>query len=75
MKPFDLEELTARIYALARRNARHAQNDIHVGSSYSSLPQRTVKRDGETIIDGKRIRPLILFSKVTKTSYYPVNKF
>ena len=31
VKPFDLEELTARIYALARRNARHAQNDIHVG--------------------------------------------
>lgn len=29
VKPFDLEELTARIYALARRNARHAQNDIH----------------------------------------------
>ena len=26
VKPFDLEELTARIYALARRNARHAQN-------------------------------------------------
>ena len=23
VKPFDLEELTARIYALARRNARH----------------------------------------------------
>ena len=39
VKPFDLEELTARIYALARRNARHAQNDIHVGPpvSYTHL--------------------------------------
>ena len=49
VKPFDLEELTARIYALARRNARHAQNDIHVGPLTINVPQRTVKRDGETI--------------------------
>ena len=49
VKPFDLEELTARIYALARRNARHAQNDIKVGPLTINVPQRTVKRDGEAI--------------------------
>ena len=31
VKPFDLEELTARIYALARRNARHAQMILRLG--------------------------------------------
>lgn len=30
-------------------NARHAQNDIHVGPLTINVPQRTVKRDGETI--------------------------
>ncbi|WP_251423945.1 response regulator transcription factor [Veillonella agrestimuris] len=49
VKPFDLEELTARIYALARRNTRHAQNDIKVGPLTINVPQRTVKRDGETL--------------------------
>lgn len=49
VKPFDLEELTARIYALARRNTRHAQNDIKVGPLTINVPQRTVKRDGEAI--------------------------
>ena len=34
---------------MARRNARHAQNDIHVGPLTINVPQRTVKRDGETI--------------------------
>ena len=49
VKPFELEELTARIYALARRSASHAQNDITVGPLIINVPQRSVKRDGVPI--------------------------
>ena len=75
VKPFDLEELTARIYALARRNARHAQNDIHVGPLTINVPQRTVKRDGETITLTAKEFDLLFYLASNEISYCPVNKF
>ena len=49
VKPFEFEELIARIYALARRGANHAQNDLIVGPLVINVPQRSVKRDGVAV--------------------------
>ncbi len=74
VKPFDLEELTARIYALARRNARHAQNDIHVGPLTINVPQRTVKRDGETITLTAKEFDLLYYLASNENIVLSVNK-
>lgn len=49
VKPFEFEELIARIYALARRSNNHAQNDLIVGPITINSQSRTVYRDGHPI--------------------------
>lgn len=45
-KPFEFEELIARIYALGRRSAGAASNDLVVGPVTINVASRTVKVNG-----------------------------
>lgn len=49
VKPFDLEELTARIRAVARRRNIVASEPVTVGGLMIDTTARQVSRDGETI--------------------------
>ncbi|MFT4175812.1 MAG: response regulator transcription factor [Luteolibacter sp.] len=48
-KPFDLEELLARVRALIRRSSGHASNLIHIGEITIDTAARTVISEGQTI--------------------------
>ncbi len=49
LKPFDVEELKARIRALARRNQGSALPDIQIGELHIDPSSKVVTRGGETI--------------------------
>lgn len=49
VKPFDLEELLARLRALIRRSVRHAQPQITIGDVLVDTAPRTVTKSGETV--------------------------
>lgn len=49
VKPFDLEELLARLRALIRRSVHHARPQIAIGDVVVDTAPRTVTKSGETI--------------------------
>ncbi|MDY3982488.1 MAG: response regulator transcription factor [Veillonellaceae bacterium] len=49
VKPFESDELVARLYALARRSNNQAQNDLIAGPLTINRKSRTVIRDGQEI--------------------------
>ena len=49
VKPFESDELVARLYALARRSNNQAQNDLIGGPLTINRKSRTVIRDGQEI--------------------------
>ncbi len=49
VKPFDLEELLARLRALIRRAARKAESRIELGDIVIDIAARTVSRKGEPV--------------------------
>ena len=49
VKPFDLEELLARLRALIRRSASQAQSRLEIGEITIDTAARTVSRQGEAI--------------------------
>ena len=49
VKPFESDELVARLYALARRSNNPAQNDLIAGPLTINRKSRTVIRDGQEI--------------------------
>lgn len=50
VKPFEFEELIARIYALARRSKNQASEDLIAGPLTINRQSRTVYRDGVEIV-------------------------
>lgn len=48
-KPFDKEELVARIHAIIRRSKGHAESVIHTGKLKINLDAKTVETDGRII--------------------------
>ncbi|HUF87209.1 MAG TPA: response regulator transcription factor [Thermohalobaculum sp.] len=62
-KPFDREELIARILAIVRRSKGHAQSVIHTGRISVNLDAKTVEADGRPIhLTGKEYQMLELLS-------------
>ncbi len=49
VKPFEFEELLARVYALTRRSNNHAQNDLCIGPVTINSQSRTVTLNGESL--------------------------
>jgi len=49
VKPFDLDELLARLRALIRRSARQAQSRLEIGDVVVDTAARTVTRSGQPI--------------------------
>lgn len=49
IKPFDLDEIKARIHTVCRRSAEIAVQDIVIGDLTICLSQHSVSRDGTTI--------------------------
>lgn len=49
VKPFDLDELAARIRSALRRSAGRPEPDLVLGDVSVNLAQRTVLRDGHTV--------------------------
>jgi two-component system OmpR family response regulator len=49
VKPFDIDEVLARLRALIRRAASEAQPRLHLGQVLIDLTARTVERDGEPV--------------------------
>lgn len=50
VKPFEFEELIARLYALSRRSNNQAQEDLVVGPLTINRQSRSVARDGQPIL-------------------------
>ena len=62
-KPFNKEELIARIQAIVRRSAGHAQSIIETGKLTVNLDARTVEVDGQSVhLTGKEYGILELLS-------------
>jgi two-component system OmpR family response regulator len=76
VKPFDLDELLARIRALIRRAASQAQAQIKIGEVVIDLASRTVKQKDEVIALTAREYALVEFlalhrgKLVTRTTLY-----
>jgi two-component system OmpR family response regulator len=76
VKPFDLDELLARLRALIRRSASQAQCLIEIGDVVIDTAARTVKRGNETVILTAREYSLVEFlalhrgKVVTRTMLY-----
>lgn len=49
VKPFDLDELIARVHALTRRKSGRAQSEICLGGLYLDALKREVRLDGELL--------------------------
>ena len=64
LKPFDLSELLARVRALIRRSAGHAQSAIEVGPVVIDTAARTVKRNGQAVALTAREYALLEFLAV-----------
>ena len=62
-KPFNREELIARIHAIVRRSKGHAQSIIHTGKIAVNLDAKTVEADGHPVhLTGKEYQMLELLS-------------
>lgn len=62
-KPFNREELIARIHAIIRRSKGHAQSIIRTGRISVNLDTKTVEVDGSTVhLTGKEYQMLELLS-------------
>ncbi|HMP81986.1 MAG TPA: response regulator transcription factor [Verrucomicrobiota bacterium] len=76
VKPFDLEELFARLRALIRRSANKTTNVIEVGDVAIDTAARNVKRDGTSVELTAREYALVEFMAlhrgkvVTRTELY-----
>jgi len=73
VKPFDLDELAARIRSALRRSAGRAEPEIAVGGVRINLAQRRVSRDSEpvtlsareyAIVEALALRPGAILSRV-----------
>ncbi len=76
VKPFDLDELLARLRALIRRSASQPQSRLEFGPVVIDMAARTVKRDGEMVTLTAREYALVEFlalhhgKVVTRTMLY-----
>jgi two-component system OmpR family response regulator len=76
VKPFDLDELLARVRALIRRSANEAQASIQLGKVSIDTAARIVSRDGEPVVLTAREYALLEFlalhrgKVVTRTELY-----
>jgi two-component system OmpR family response regulator len=76
VKPFDLDELAARLRALIRRTTGHATTRIEIGKVAIDTASRTVIRDGELVELTPREYGLLEFlalhrgEVVTRTALY-----
>jgi two-component system OmpR family response regulator len=76
VKPFELEELLARLRALIRRSASQAQSRLEIGDVIIDTAARTVSRGGEAITLTAREYALLEFlalhrgKLVTRTMLY-----
>lgn len=62
-KPFNREELVARIHAIVRRSKGHAQSIIHTGKIAVNLDAKTVEANGHPVhLTGKEYQMLELLS-------------
>ena len=62
-KPFNRDELVARIHAIIRRSKGHAQSVIHTGKIAVNLDAKTVEVDGHPVhLTGKEYQMLELLS-------------
>ena len=62
-KPFNREELVARIHAVVRRSKGHAQSTIRTGDIVVNLDRKTVEVGGERVhLTGKEYQMLELLS-------------
>ena len=50
VKPFEFEELIARIYALSRRSYNHAHNDLEAGPLTINSQSRTATLHGQELV-------------------------
>jgi two-component system, OmpR family, response regulator len=76
VKPFDLDELLARLRALIRRSATQAEPRLQIGDVCIDMPARTVSLRGEPVILTAREYALLEFlalhqgKVVTRTMLY-----
>jgi len=76
VKPFDLDELLARLRALIRRSADQTQSRLEIGGVVIDMASRTVLRQGEAITLTAREYALVEFlglhrgKLVTRTMLY-----
>ena len=76
IKPFDLDELLARLRALIRRSASQAESHLQVGDVRIDMPARTVTLHGEPVTLTAREYALLEFlalhqgKVVTRTMLY-----
>ena len=76
VKPFDLDELLARLRALIRRSASQAQSRLEIGDVVIDTAARTVSRGGEAVVLTAREYSLVEFlalhrgKVVTRTMLY-----
>jgi two-component system OmpR family response regulator len=76
VKPFDLDELLARLRALIRRSASQAQNRLEIGEVVIDTGARSVVREGEPVTLTAREYSLLEFlavhrgKLVTRTMLY-----
>ena len=76
VKPFDLDELLARLRALIRRSADQTQSRLEIGGVVIDMAARTVARNGEPIVLTAREYALLEFlalhrgKLVTRTMLY-----
>ncbi len=76
VKPFDVQELLARVRALIRRAASHAQSKLEIGDVLIDMAARTVVRAGQEVVLTAREYSLVEFlalhrgEVVTRTMLY-----
>jgi two-component system OmpR family response regulator len=76
VKPFDLDELLARLRALIRRSASQTQSCIELGEVAIDIASRTISRRGEAVVLTAREYALVEFlalhrgKLVTRTMLY-----
>jgi two-component system, OmpR family, response regulator len=76
IKPFDLEELFARLRAVIRRSARQASSELRIGEVVINMPARSVHRRGQPVTLTAREYALLEYlalhqgEVVTRTTLY-----